>query len=78
MAGETIERAALDWLMGGLGFLSIALGFVVAANGQSPVADQAVAPHWFPVSAAGHGTSRWCMATDGAPRMTATPMTAGG
>lgn len=31
MAGETIERAALDWLMGGLGFLSIALGFVVAA-----------------------------------------------
>lgn len=30
MAGETIERAALDWLMGGLGFLSITLAVVVA------------------------------------------------
>lgn len=30
MPGETIERTALDWLMIGAGFLSIALGAVVA------------------------------------------------
>lgn len=30
-AGETIERAALDWLIGGLGFLSIAIAAGVAA-----------------------------------------------